>query len=548
MATVDNLTVKVSVEGVNDLNNFNENLKNIDKSTKSASDSLKAFNARNVAYQIQDLAVQIAGGTSAFVAFGQQLPQLLGGFGVAGAVIGAVAAVAIPLLKIGLETLGYDFRNLNQRLNDLNSSSQAFIQAQQANLASVEGLRAGFGGLASASKEFFQLQQAFTQQKALLELNSGVNELQDNLRNLNPDIAKMRDSLGLFSGPVEGVARLQQAFKLWQLGLTAEQAAELSKQIRQLDPSNPEQVAKQVTVLLETLKEAGVPADKLRAVFEQIVEPALKIGNASLDLNKNIKAAGEEASALQVALLGIQSKYQPDANAARRNFNQIKAIQLEGQQKIEEYIKQSNERSSKDGVDRTKEITAFKIRTNQDVSDKVAEIRRQQEETALAAEQTLLAKNKQLAVEDSILKLNEDGKLAALNAFQYNADNLKIQADYQIELKAIDEQLRKNLITQQQAFNLQQLALKNKQDGERNAYDALDARQQNYIKGLERANELDQRKLDNFKKGDTISFNGTFVEQSKYLLNPNLTSISYWSGECPPLMFDVKLDSIKKIK
>ncbi|MCA6281228.1 hypothetical protein, partial [Phenylobacterium sp.] len=50
----------------------------------------------NTAFQIQDLAVQIAGGTSASRALAQQLPQLLGGLGVMGAVAGAAAAIFIP--------------------------------------------------------------------------------------------------------------------------------------------------------------------------------------------------------------------------------------------------------------------------------------------------------------------------------------------------------------------------------------------------------------------------------------------------------------------
>jgi len=496
--TVDEVTLKINVEGQSSIDQASASINKIEQNTKSASDQLKAFNVRNVAYQVQDLAVQLSMGTNAFVALGQQLPQLLGGFGTAGAVIGAVAAVAIPLLQKGLETLGYDFRSLNQRLSDLGTASQGFIQAQQANLASVQGLSGAFGGLASVSKEFFQLQESFAKQKALLELNSGVTELQGNLKNLNPDVAKMRDSLGIFSGPVEGVVRLQQAFKLFQLGLTASQAEELSKKIRQIDPTNPEKTAVQITSLLATLTAAGVPADKLRNVFEQIVEPALKIGNASLDLKKNIKAAGEEASALQVALLGIQNKYQPDINASRRNFDQIKAIKLEGEQKIAEFVLQANEKTAKDGVNRSREIATFRLRTEQDVKDKIKDVQKQQEETTRSAILTADTKLRQVEIEKTILSLNEEGKLSAYNAYQYNSDVLNLYAEQQNQLISIDEQLRKNLITQAQANELQAKAAQILEQGLIKAYAAAEARQRAYIQGLERANELDKRKLENF--------------------------------------------------
>lgn len=51
----------------------------------------------NVGYQVQDVAVQIGAGTSAARALGQQLPQLLSGFGPLGVLLGTVSAVAIPL-------------------------------------------------------------------------------------------------------------------------------------------------------------------------------------------------------------------------------------------------------------------------------------------------------------------------------------------------------------------------------------------------------------------------------------------------------------------
>lgn len=49
---------------------------------------------QNAAYQIQDFAVQVAGGTSAMRAFNQQAPQLLSIFGPGGAVLGGIIAVS----------------------------------------------------------------------------------------------------------------------------------------------------------------------------------------------------------------------------------------------------------------------------------------------------------------------------------------------------------------------------------------------------------------------------------------------------------------------
>ncbi len=59
--------------------------------------------AQQAGYQVQDFAVQVQGGQSALVALGQQGSQLLGVFGVGGAIAGAVLTVATLTLKmIGL--------------------------------------------------------------------------------------------------------------------------------------------------------------------------------------------------------------------------------------------------------------------------------------------------------------------------------------------------------------------------------------------------------------------------------------------------------------
>jgi hypothetical protein len=58
--------------------------------------------ATSAGFQIQDFAVQVGMGTSALTAFGQQAPQLLGVFGPAGAIAGAVVAIGAVAAKVFL--------------------------------------------------------------------------------------------------------------------------------------------------------------------------------------------------------------------------------------------------------------------------------------------------------------------------------------------------------------------------------------------------------------------------------------------------------------
>lgn len=58
--------------------------------------------ATSAGYQVQDFAVQVAGGTSALVAMSQQAPQFLGVFGPGGAIAGALIAVGAIATKVFL--------------------------------------------------------------------------------------------------------------------------------------------------------------------------------------------------------------------------------------------------------------------------------------------------------------------------------------------------------------------------------------------------------------------------------------------------------------
>ena len=90
-------------------------------------------------YQFQDFAVQIQGGTNAFVALGQQGSQLLGIFGAGGAVLGAFLAVgtAIARMKTNGKELSVDFKGLGQDLAEILSPLKPIFDGISAALSAV---------------------------------------------------------------------------------------------------------------------------------------------------------------------------------------------------------------------------------------------------------------------------------------------------------------------------------------------------------------------------------------------------------------------------
>lgn len=95
---------------------------------------------QNASFQLQDIAVQLEMGTDASRVMAQQLPQLLGGFGALGAVLGVVAGVGIPLAAMFLdngEAAGKskeDIEDYKDALEGLKSVSKD-LAVEQAKLA-----------------------------------------------------------------------------------------------------------------------------------------------------------------------------------------------------------------------------------------------------------------------------------------------------------------------------------------------------------------------------------------------------------------------------
>jgi lambda family phage tail tape measure protein len=477
--TIDELGLKITISGTAQVKDAADQLDNLGNTTTATGAKLNAGaqNMRNVAFQVQDMAVQIAGGTSAFVAMGQQLPQLLGGFGLWGAAIGALAAVAIPLARVGLTALGVDMRNLDERLKDLTDSTKKYQDAQRANQATLEGLGTSYGNLTASAKRFFDIQEQITKQKALLELQASIKEATrelDVMNNKGATLGKFLLGDDFTKGGLAFEARLKAQAQL--LGLSTEQVTELGKRMKEIDASKPDQAVNTINDILKYLEDTTPAAERTKASFDKVKQPLIELQTQLLKVNENLKESAQQASNLSTELLGIQSKFQPDINAARRGYDQITALRLEGAQKIAEYTRQLEEKSSKDGVNRSAELAAFRLRTEQDVADKVKDFAKGQGETFRGAVLTNEAKARQLELEGKLIDIQKNGLFAMPQAIQYEQDLAKNAKEYADTLVNIGEQRRKNLISAAAANQLEQQAAEQKKKADALAYKAMDAK------------------------------------------------------------------------
>jgi lambda family phage tail tape measure protein len=522
--TIDKVTVQAEVTGSDQLKGLDDRLKSIDDSSKKTAEAMKQVQGgvRNTAYQIQDLAVQIAGGTNAFVALGQQIPQLLSAFGTTGVVIGAIAAVAIPALQAGLKAAGIDMRNLKEMTDDLAKSNEAYLASQKQNQTTIQGLGNSYGSLTDEAKQFFEVKQKLDQSKAQRDSIDVVNELKDSYSKLSEESVKAARENARFT-PMAGAAAadLGIAFQQFRKGLTEQQGFEVAKMMKDIDANSPEKTVRAINDILKYLGEIGPEADKFKQSFEKSVDPLMKINEELIKNKLNIKEAAEQATKFATELTGIQNKYAPDIGAAKRNFDQVTAIGLEGKMKLAEFDRQMEEKN-KDGVERAAEAASGRLRIQQEMSDKVKDFNKAQQETFFSAQLTNEAKESQLRLQGKINTL-QMGQIEAIN-YQSIAEEsaLKNINDQQQALIAIDELRRKNLITEdradrlrEQASNIRKLADSNaQQDAEKLALtNARNIRIQ--VEGLALQNEERLKSLNLEMTSFTMSTNAQIAKKKE---------------------------------
>jgi hypothetical protein len=505
--TVDNITLKINVEGKAAVDQTTASL---DKSSQAAARTGKSYDnasqgISNFGFQIQDMAVQLELGTDALRVMGQQLPQMLSGFGMFGIVVGTLAAVGIPLFRVGMELMGKDMRNLNERMQDLTKSTQDYNAAQKANQPTLQALGNTYGSLTNEAKTFFQAQEQLTKRKAYLELSASLAKVREDFGFLTDEVVQAGTKgneamVNMFGENLAAIpVKLMLQAKL--LGLSVDQARELGNRLKEIDANAPE---KTLTILTDTSKwlaTTNIDASKQKKIFDEVISPLMAINNLILEQNKNIRDSAVSASQLATEIYNLQASFIPRIGASRRAFDQINAARLEGEMKIAEFRKQAEEKSKQDGVSRASEVAAFTNRTNAETKQRILDIQNAQEETYKSSVRNNEARSRTLGLESQILTIKNTMRGSLAYEITYAEEVARLAKERVDAQASIEEQVRKNQITQAKAAELTKFTLEAEQKGlaiatqrRQGAIDEARIRQESAI--IELANKNAGAKLD----------------------------------------------------
>lgn len=264
---------------------------------------------QNASYQIGDFFVQVASGQNVMMALSQQLPQLLGGFGILGAAAGAAAAILGAAWMVmgngesAAEKLNKSLTALGGAIDEVRSLSASV------SLAGLDALREKYGQVDAQVMRLVENQRLYNQLVASTELRESLQVLADMAGSNWYDIG--------ISEFAAGAVKLQSVFSITRndaeslkaafddigraKGLQAQQAAlaKTSEYLR-IILSNTENVTeeqlatyKAVNDSLDAVTQLLSLSGRLPGVFENAASAASRITD---ELNRAVSAAARLAA------------------------------------------------------------------------------------------------------------------------------------------------------------------------------------------------------------------------------------------------------------
>lgn len=281
---------------------------------------------QNTSYQLQDIAVQMAAGTAASVALGQQLPQLLGGFGAMGAVLGVVVAVGVPLAAMLLRN-NEEAIDLTKSVSALRDALEALRDAQQNAALPVDVLIEKYGALGDEMARVFQNQLAIARQEldALAKaISAAIAETAD-LDNMVTrfDALKQAVDAGVITNE-EYLATLKNLTE--QFGFTVAQALQYENLMeRAADAKGPEaqaaawlEVYDWISANRTALEDQGVAVDDLLRQTNDLAEGYATAHEAASDITAAADAGAIATDSWAAAAANLAAEMENAAGAAGR--------------------------------------------------------------------------------------------------------------------------------------------------------------------------------------------------------------------------------------
>ncbi|EAP2989418.1 hypothetical protein DMB24_23495 [Salmonella enterica] len=440
--------------------------------TQKQTTKLRGFGtgAQQVGYQVQDMIVQIQGGTSAFVAIGQQGSQLAGAFGPGGAVIGAIIALSAAVggtlykalggAKISAEELQESAKTLEDVLqknkdgvyelsdgfvklaNDTGTASQAlarFYEAQSATVTQTEGAKEAITDLVD-SLDTWTNGSAIGAQRSL--------ELGQQTSSLTGYIEDLSDKFGITNQEAEALVPLLASV---QKNASPENIKALSDETARLNDKYQGTNSELVKFNGELFKNIGQMQDAASKA-DALSGSQDKLGNAVNSTTQRLKEQNDQIiKNVQIGNLADKERYAAQAQADKEAFAKREGVTKE---QIAAYNAARDEEARQD-IQRVKDMEAKRAAAEQKAADTRASQQAKRAETEAqrqqnAARNFLNTLQRQNQDELAAIDAQEQQKLEKLQAFRDNETISQQQFEEAKTQIALDADAKRNEILQRQ--------------------------------------------------------------------------------------------------
>jgi hypothetical protein len=336
---------------------------NLSKAQKQA-----ALQFQNAGYQVQDFLVQVSAGTGAMRALGQQLPQLLSGFGLWGVALGTLAAGlgAVAPLLLGTSQKA---ATAAEQLDVYRQAIDAVRESTAQSLKPMEEFEAQFGIFGQQAKALSEIKIDIDTQQARDQANALIKTLQETeiaqsgmLERYKRGQAALtraqQDRLSWTPDSDQSIAQLETMIERAEKGLadlrtevdqttgfSVEQFDMVSQSIQEMtdamnagDFSAATKAAEEVRTSLDNA--TGDFGVKLRAQFEDLVNSVLALSegaNAGIaDILQtayaSFQAGQSEIDKMDAAIAAVEAQIERAKDAAAEGLIKPEVITLLNQQ------------------------------------------------------------------------------------------------------------------------------------------------------------------------------------------------------------------------
>lgn len=226
---------------------------------------------QQVGFQVGDFATQVGAGTSAVQALGQQLPQLLGAFGTFGALAGAGAAIMIPL-GAALVRTAFDAESLEDKVESLTKTTDAYVTAAQAAATPIDELRRKYGELADEVQRVNETTLAITGAAASVALADTAKSLATQFGGLGDELVQNPFGQFLNDQTIRQIELTAKKFSR-EFEIAEDQALAVAEALRDLAEagSDEQKVAAAGAALNEVLVSVAGSAEEAQRKFGDIL-------------------------------------------------------------------------------------------------------------------------------------------------------------------------------------------------------------------------------------------------------------------------------------